>query len=69
MCNCACAVKLGRYRDTTKVYYRYRDSRIFVAIIELSILLLSPSYTPGRGKIVLRNIITLLVGEKLCRVM
>ena len=25
-------------------------------------------YTPGRGKIVPRNIITLLVGEKLCRV-
>ena len=26
-------------------------------------------YTPGRGKIVPRNVITLLVGEKLCRVM
>jgi len=27
------------------------------------------NYTPGRGRIVPRNIITLLVGEKLCRVM
>ena len=28
----------------------------------------APTYTPGRGKIVPRNV-TLLVGEKLCRVM
>ena len=34
------------------------------------ILIITINYTPGRGKIVPRNVIfTLLVGEKLCRVM
>jgi len=41
--------------------------RIFVGLsCELGSLIIY--YTPGRGKIVPRNVITLLVGEKLCRV-